>query len=104
MKVVEDFGIADDIRAKAKLGSGGPVAEFVASGEAEMAIQQLCEHMLIAGVDVIGPIPTELNRTTTFTAGVAARASAPNEAASLIALLTAPHVRSAMPAHGLRPV
>jgi len=104
MKVAEGFGIADAIRAKAKLGSGGPVAEFVARGEAEMAIQQLCEHMLIAGVDVIGPIPAELNKTTTFTAGVAARSMAPNEASSLIALLTAPHVRAVMSAHGLRPV
>ena len=104
MKLVETFGIADAIRAKAKLGIGGPVAEFVASGEAEIAIQQLCEHMLIAGVDVVGPIPAELNRTTTFTAGVAARSSAPEIAAALIALLTAPHVRAALPSHGLQPV
>jgi molybdate transport system substrate-binding protein len=104
MKLMEGFGIADAIRAKAKLGSGGPVAEFVASGEAEIAIQQLSEHMLIAGIEVVGPIPAELNRTTTFTAGVAARSSAPKEAAAVVALLTAPHVRAAMPAHGLRPV
>jgi molybdate transport system substrate-binding protein len=104
MKVAEGFGIADAIRAKARLGSGGPVAEFVASGEAEIAVQQLCEHMLIAGVDVIGPIPSELNKTTIFTAGVAAGASAPKQAAALIALLAATHVRAAMPSHGLQPV
>jgi molybdate transport system substrate-binding protein len=104
MKIAESFGIADAIRAKAKLGSGGPVAEFVASGEAEIAVQQLCEHLLIAGVDVIGPIPSELNKTTIFTAGVVTRSSAQKEAAALIALLAAPHVRAAMPSHGLQPV
>lgn len=101
MSLAEKFGIADQMKAKAKLGSGGPVAEFVASGEAEIAVQQLCEHKLIAGVDVVGALPDEINRTTTFTAGVAARAAAPKEAAALIALLCAPHVQRVLPEHGL---
>ena len=54
MSLAERFGIADEMKAKAKLGSGGPVAEFVASGEAELAVQQLCEHKLVPGVDVVG--------------------------------------------------
>ena len=104
VQLLERFGIADTVKAKAKLGDGGPVAEFVARGEADIAIQQLCEHMLVPGVDVVGPLPDELNKTTTFTAGVAKSAAAPNEAAALIRLLLAPHVRAAMPSHGLRPV
>ena len=102
--LLERFGIADAVKAKAKLGDGGPVAEFVARGEAEIAIQQLCEHMLVPGVVVVGPLPDELNKTTTFTAGVTKAAAAPDEAAALIALLTARHVRAAMPSHGLHPV
>ena len=43
--------------------------------------------MLVPGVDVVGPLPAELNKTTTFTAGVARSAAAPNEAAALIRLL-----------------
>jgi molybdate transport system substrate-binding protein len=103
VQLLERFGIADTVKAKAKLGDGGPVAEFVARGEADIAIQQLCEHMLVPGVDVVGPLPDELNKTTTFTAGVTTSAAAPNEAAALIRLLLAPHVRAAMPSHGLRP-
>ena len=103
MQIAERLGIADAVKAKAKLGDGGPVAEFVARGEAEIAIQQLCEHMLVKGVDVVGPLPDELNKTTTFTAGVTKSAAAPNEAAALIRLLRAPHVRAAMPTHGLQP-
>jgi molybdate transport system substrate-binding protein len=104
VQLLERFGIADTVKAKAKLGDGGPVAEFVARGEADIAIQQLCEHMLVPGVDVVGPLPDELNKTTTFTAGVAKSAAAPDEAAALIRLLLAPHVRAAMPSHGLRPL
>jgi molybdate transport system substrate-binding protein len=103
MSLMEKFGIAYAIRAKAKLGSGGPVAEFVASGEAEIAVQQLCEHMLVAGVDVVGPIPPELNKITTFTAGIASHSAAPEQAARLIGLLTASHIQSIMPEHGLEP-
>ena len=104
VQLLERFGISDAVKAKAKLGSGGPVAEFVARGEAEIAIQQLCEHMLVAGVEVVGALPDEINKTTTFTAGVTKSAAAPNEAAALIRLLRAAHVRAAMPTHGLRPV
>ena len=101
MSLAERFGIADLVKAKAKLGSGGPVAEFVASGEAEIAVQQLCEHKLVPGVDVVGALPDELNKRTTFTAGIAARAASPREAAALIALLGASHVQRVMPEHGL---
>jgi molybdate transport system substrate-binding protein len=104
VQLLERFGIADAVKAKAKLGDGGPVAEFVARGEAELAIQQLCEHMLVPGVDIVGPLPDELNKTTTFTVGVTRSAAAPEEAAALIRLLLAPHVRTAMPSHGLQPV
>jgi molybdate transport system substrate-binding protein len=103
VQLLDRMGIADAIKAKAKLGDGGPVAEFVARGEAELAIQQICEHRLVAGVDVVGPVPAEFQKVTTFVAGVAADASAAQDAGTLVALLCAPHVRAAMPAHGLEP-
>jgi len=104
MQLLDRFGIADAVRTKARLGDGGPVAEYVARGEAELAIQQLCEHMLVPGVDVVGPLPAELQKITTFTAGVATAAIAPREAEALIRLLSAPHILAAMPSHGLEPV
>jgi len=56
----------------------------------------------VPGVDVVGTLPPELNKTTTFTAGVAAQAAAAKEAAALIALLSAAHVQGFMPEHGLQ--
>ena len=101
--ILERFGIADAVNAKAKLGDGGPVAAYVARGEAELAVQQICEHMLVQGVDVVGPLPAELQKVTTFTAAVGADAAATSPAHALIDLLLAPHVQAAMPAHGLEP-
>src|SRR5262245_19882608 len=102
--ILDRFGIADEINAKAKLGDGGPVAEYVARGEAELAVQQLCEHMLVKGVEIVGPLPAELQKITTFAAAVAQRASHPRQASALIDLLLATHVQAAMAAHGLEAI
>jgi molybdate transport system substrate-binding protein len=79
------------------------VAEFLARDEADLAIQQLCEHMLVDGVDVVGPLPDELQRVTTFTAGVGAKAATPDHGRALIALLLTPSSQARLPAHGLEP-
>ena len=60
--------------------------------------------MLVPGVDIVGPLPNELNKVTTFTVGVTTAAAAPKQAAALIELMLAPHVRSAMPSHGIQPL
>jgi molybdate transport system substrate-binding protein len=104
VQILDRFGIANEIKAKAKLGAGGPVAEYVARGEAELAVQQLCEHRLVKGVDIVGPLPAELQKVTTFAAAVAARSSHPRQASALIDLLLAPHVQAAMAAHGLEAI
>ena len=102
--ILDRFGIANEINAKAKFGDGGPVAEYVARGEAELAVQQLCEHMLVKGVDIVGPLPAELQKVTTFAAAVAAAAAHPRQASALIDLLLAAHVQAALPTHGLEPI
>jgi len=101
MELAERFGIADAVKAKGVLGSGGPVAEFVADGRAELAIQQMCEHMLVDGIDLVGPLPPELQRVTTFTAGVGATSQAHDQSRALIALLLAPACQAGLAAHGL---
>lgn len=104
VKVLERLGITDAINAKAKLGSGGPVAEFLARGEATLAIQQICEHMLVKGVDVVGPVPDELQAVTTLGIALHARAPSPEPARALIALLRSERGQSIMGKHGLERV
>jgi molybdate transport system substrate-binding protein len=103
MTILEGFGIVDQIKAKAVLGDGGAVAEFVADGRAEIAIQQLSEHCLVKGVDVVGPIPDSLQKVTVFSAAVAAGSQQPEPAAALIALLCEPRVQAGLAKHGLTP-
>jgi molybdate transport system substrate-binding protein len=63
----------------------GPVALVVASGEAEIGIQQLCELAPVPGIDIVGPLPGPLQALTHFAAGVTADAAEPGRAAALIA-------------------
>src|SRR4051812_17199931 len=51
--VSERLGIADQLKAKGKTLPTGNVAEFVANGEAELAIQQMSELMAVKGVDIV---------------------------------------------------
>jgi molybdate transport system substrate-binding protein len=58
------------MRGKITLGPSGRVAEFVARGEVEMAVQQISELLPVQGTEFVGPFPPELQHYTVFSAGV----------------------------------
>jgi molybdate transport system substrate-binding protein len=82
--------VSDEIRAKSKMIPAEPVGEVVARGEAELGFQQMSELMPIKGIDVLGPIPSEIQKVTVFAAGLAAGAPEPEAGAALIKFLSAP--------------
>ena len=66
-KSLDRMGIADAMKAKTHHPPpSGNAANLVVSGEAELAIQQEPEVMSVAGVDVVGPPPGDLNNITLF--------------------------------------
>lgn len=69
VSLTERLGIADAVRAKAKI-QDGIVGEVAARGEAEIAVQQISELMQAEGVDIVGPLPDALQSVTVFSAGV----------------------------------
>lgn len=83
-QVLPALGVRDAVRAKAKLGQGGSVAEKVAAGEAEIGFQQITELLPVKGVTVLGPIPDALQKRTTYSAVLA---RSPAHAAAARALL-----------------
>jgi molybdate transport system substrate-binding protein len=85
--VMQRLGIADAIKPKAVVVQGRPVGAAIASGEAEIGIQQVAELRPVAGVDVIGELPPELQKKIPYSAGISAKAKDAATARALVAFL-----------------
>jgi molybdate transport system substrate-binding protein len=85
--VIQKLGIADAVKAKAVVVQGRPVGTAIASGEAEIGVQQVAELRPVAGVDVIGELPPELQKKIPYSAGVGAHAKDADTARALVAFL-----------------
>jgi molybdate transport system substrate-binding protein len=83
-QLIERMGIAAEVNARARIIPSGFTAELLVSSEADLAIQQLSELKQVAGIEVVGPIPRELQTPAVFSAG---RLAASERAASSDALL-----------------
>ncbi len=74
---------------------GVPVGQLVARGEADLGFQQLSEFLDVDGIDIVGPLPEDIQMVTVFTAGVSSHAAHPGDARALIAYLISPAVQAA---------
>ena len=101
-EVIERLGIAAEIRRKATIGDSD-VGEIAARGEAELAVQQISELMPVAGIDVVGPLPGDLQKISVFAGGVFTAARNPAGAAKLVSYLASPELAPILARKGLSP-
>lgn len=100
----EKWGIADQIKAKAKITTPGvPVAALIRNGEAEIGFQQVSELIHEPGIDFLGPVPNDVQRITTFSSGIPPGAKEKDAAKALQTFLTAPARADTLKKHGLSP-
>jgi molybdate transport system substrate-binding protein len=105
-KVFADLGIAEQMAAKSIYGAGGAtgLAGLVLQrGEADIGIQQMAELMAVDGIDVVGPLPAEIQMITPFVAAIPVNASHPAAAKAVIAFLTTADAKRVISAKGLDP-
>jgi molybdate transport system substrate-binding protein len=103
-KVLERLGIVDQMKAKTKHPPpSGNAANLVVAGEADLAVQQEPEVMSVAGVDMVGPLPADLNNITVYAAGVGAGSQHAEAATALIRFLHSPEAQAVFKAKGLKP-
>ncbi len=100
--LLERLGIADRLKKRVVIEKG-PVGLAVARGEAEIGVQQMCELMPVAGIDVVGGLPEEIQAVTAFAAAIHARAANRNAALAILAALQSREARAAMLAGGIAP-
>jgi molybdate transport system substrate-binding protein len=101
--VCEKLGIADQVKAKGKTLPTGTVAEFVAKGEAELAVQQMSELVGLKGTDIVGPFPPELNLVSQIVGAISANTKEPEAAKAFVKFFTSPEVTAVIKAKGMEP-
>jgi molybdate transport system substrate-binding protein len=106
-KIFAELGIAEQMAPKSKLSAGGPngrVSVLVASGEAEIGLQQVTELLSNPDVEVIGMLPADLQQITTYSAGITTSAKDAEAAKALIEAMSAASARPIYKAKGLDPL
>ena len=94
------LGIAEVLKSKIKYVRAG---EAVAEGEAEIGITQISEILPVSGVELAGPLPSEIQSYALFVAAVGASAKQADAAKALLTYLGMPDAASVMRANGLEP-
>lgn len=103
-RLFEHWGIAEQIAEQIVTAPPGvPVGALVAQGAVELGFQQLSELMSLEGIDLLGPLPPEVQITTTFSAGIASASTQPDAARALIAFLASPATAEAKRRNGMDP-
>jgi molybdate transport system substrate-binding protein len=101
-RVVDKLGIAEQLKSKTILVPGAQAAEMVAKGDAEIGVGQASEIVPVAGAQLLGPLPGDLNSVTLFTAAIGAGTKVPEAAKSLIEFLTGPAAKPIFGAKGFQ--
>lgn len=102
-KVIDRLGIADQLKAKSILNDGGLSAELVARGKADVAVQFISEIVPVQGVQLVGPLPEELQDITVVAGAITKTALNPTPAKAFLDFLTSPSVAPAIRARGMEP-
>jgi molybdate transport system substrate-binding protein len=98
------LGIADEMKGKARMIPATPVGEIVAHGDAEIGFQQISELKPVEGIDIVGPLPAEVQKITVFSAGVSSTSKEPDAAKALIKFLSSAQAAPVLVKSGLDPI
>src|SRR5215470_5238622 len=103
-QMLERIGMANAIRSKTLIPDDDIGSELVAKGEVEMVIVVITQILTTPGVDLVGPLPSELRVTTSFGGAVSAGSKAPDAARDLIKFLKSPETVKVIRAQGMTPL
>ncbi|MFN0163009.1 MAG: molybdate ABC transporter substrate-binding protein [Burkholderiales bacterium] len=94
VEVYARLGITDALKPKMRYGPGGYIVEPVGRGEVELGLHQISEILPVKGVKLVGPLPPELQKWTTYVAAITPSSKVGEVAAALIDDLASPQARA----------
>jgi molybdate transport system substrate-binding protein len=104
MRMLEQLGIAEEIKARLKPIPAGGAADVIARGEAEIIVLTTASIVSAPGVELAGPLPAQLQSYVGFTAGIGAAAKEAEAARALVKFLTSEEAAPQLKAKGLDPI
>jgi molybdate transport system substrate-binding protein len=104
VSLLDRLGIKAEMLGKLKPMEAEDTVEVVARGEADMVVVVATRIVDVAGVEVVGSIPEELQTKIGFAAGLAASAKEPDAAKALIGFLSGPAAAATLRAKGVDPI
>jgi molybdate transport system substrate-binding protein len=104
VSLIARLGLADALTPRLRPAPDGVrVSVLLVKGEAEIGLQQASELIHEPGIDYLGPLPPELQKTTIYAAGLHTAAPQPEAAKALLRALTGPDAATAIRNHGMDP-
>jgi molybdate transport system substrate-binding protein len=99
----ERLGILEAIKSKVTRPETDIVSELVAKGEIELGMVVTTQIMTTPGVDLVGPIPSEVQSYVRWSGAVSTNSAAPQVARDLLKFLTGPIALPVLKAQGMEP-
>jgi len=103
-ELFQRLGIVDQLKGTARMIPAEPVGQVVARGEAEIGFQQISELRPVKGIDIVGPLPSELQKFTVFSAGIATNAKEVEAAKAFVRFLSSPKAAPVITKSGMEPI
>ena len=110
LPLLDRLGIAEAVKPKLRLGVPGTAAsvrgsvyDVVARGDAEIGFAQMSEAFEVPEVDVVAPMPAEIQHYTVFILAIPVQARDPRAARALADFLISPPAAALLKAKGIDP-
>ncbi|HET8563598.1 MAG TPA: molybdate ABC transporter substrate-binding protein [Candidatus Binatia bacterium] len=105
-KVLDRLGIANEMKSKTVFPNPKAPAEVgvvVANGEAEIGVHIIQELVPVAGIEIAGPLPGDLQDTIVFSVAIMTSAKDAAAAKTLVDFLRTPESAKVIKAKGMEP-
>lgn len=103
-QLILSFNMTEALVAKTKRIKGGLAAELIMKGDVLYALQNISELASVDGVEIIGPLPKEIQKVTTFSGAIASRSRNMNHAVNFLKKIVSPEARAIFRIKGLDPI
>lgn len=102
--VLARLGVLEEVASRATVLRAGFTGTAIVDGRADLAVQQLSELAFVEGIEIVGPLPVEIDHVTEFSGALVAGATADQRARNTLAFLASQDARQPYRRSKLEPV